>query len=85
MTPKIGGWVENTVAIMSAYTGRRAEHEMNGVTRMVTMRSLVDSMVRVAMMAGTAHAKPDNSGTNARPCSPMPAIRRSRMKAARAR
>ena len=38
------------------YTGSRAEQVMNGAIRMVAMRSRLLSMVRVAMMAGTAHA-----------------------------
>ena len=36
------------------YTGNRAEHVMNGATRMVAMRSRCRSMVRVARIAGTA-------------------------------
>ena len=43
-------------AITSVYTGRRAEHVMNGAIRIVAMRSRLFSMVRVAMMAGTAQA-----------------------------
>jgi len=43
-------------AISSMYTGKRAEQVMKGVTRMVASRSRRFSMVRVAMMAGTAHA-----------------------------
>ncbi len=44
------------VAIMSRYTGRRAEQLMSGATRIVTSRSRAFSMVRVAMMPGMAHA-----------------------------
>ena len=38
--------------------GRRAEHDMNGMVRMVTKRSRRFSRVRVAMMAGTPQPKP---------------------------
>ena len=50
------------------YTGRRAEQVVSGTTSMVSRRSRFLSMVRVAMMAGTAQAKPDSIGTKARPC-----------------
>ncbi len=43
-------------AMISVYTGRRAEQVMNGAIRMVAKRSRLLSMVRVAMMAGTAQA-----------------------------
>ena len=43
-------------AITMVYTGSRAEQVMNGAIRMVAMRSRLLSMVRVAMMAGTAQA-----------------------------
>ena len=51
----------------------------------VTMRSRRRSMVRVAMTAGTAHAKPLSIGTKARPCRPSLRMTRSIRKAARAR
>jgi hypothetical protein len=38
------------------YTGKRAEHVMNGAIKIVAMRSRLFSMVRVDMIAGTAHA-----------------------------
>jgi hypothetical protein len=41
-------------------------------------------MVRVAMIAGMAQAKPESMGTKARPVSPMAFITRSIRKAARA-
>src|ERR1700683_5452181 len=47
-------------AMTSKYTGRRAEQVMNGAIRMVAMRSRLFSMVRVAMMAGTAQAYADS-------------------------
>ena len=40
---------------------------MSGTTIIVRMRSRRRSIVRVAMTAGIAHAKPDSIGTNARP------------------
>ena len=49
--------VAGTKAPMSnVYTGRRAEQLMSGTTMIVASRSLGSSMVRVAMMPGTAHA-----------------------------
>ena len=61
--PRIGFSGMNA-AIISVYTGRRAEQVMNGAIRMVAMRSRLFSMVRVAMMAGTAQAYADSSGMN---------------------
>ena len=43
-------------AMRSAYTGRRAEQVMNGVTKIVASRSRSSSTVRAARMAGTAQA-----------------------------
>ena len=57
---------------------------MSGTTIMVKMRSRVRSIVRVAMIAGTAHAKPDIMGTKARPWSPIRFMIRSMRKATRA-
>ncbi len=42
--------------ITSVFTGRRAEQVMNGAINIVAMRSRLLSMVRVAMIAGTAPA-----------------------------
>ena len=42
--------------ISSAYTGSRAEQLISGTTIIVASRSLVCGIVRVAMIAGTAHA-----------------------------
>ena len=67
---RIGGAVAD-------FTVQRAEQVNKGRTRMVTNRSRLDSMTRVDMMAGTAQAKPDSIGTNARPCRPIERIRRS--------
>ena len=53
--------------------------------RIVVSRSRRLSIVRVAMMPGIAHAKEERSGMKARPESPTPRMRRSMMKAARAR
>ena len=71
--------------MMSAYTGNRAEHVINGAIMMVLSRSRGFWMVRVAMMPGMAQAKLDNKGMNARPDSPTLPIRRSSRKAARGR
>ena len=57
---------------------------MNGAIMMVAMRSFGFSIVRVAMMPGTAQAKLLSNGTNALPCSPTARIRRSIKNAARA-
>ena len=57
-------------AINSRYTGNRAEQLISGEIRIVTMRSRVLSMTRVAMMPGTAHAKLDISGRNDLPLRP---------------
>ena len=43
-------------AMIKVYTGRRAEQVIKGAIRMVASRSRLLSIVRVAMMAGTAHA-----------------------------
>ena len=57
-------------AITMVYTGSRAEQVMNGAIRMVAMRSRLLSMVRVAMMAGTAQAYAESSGMKLLPFSP---------------
>ncbi len=67
------------------YTGNRAEHVMNGAIRMVAMRSRLLSMVRVAMIAGTAQAYADSSGMKLLPFSPTRDMVRSAMTAARDR
>src|SRR3990172_8699017 len=72
-------------AITSVYTGNRAEHVISGTTIMVRMRSRRRSIVRVARIAGTAHAKPDSIGTNARPCRFIDRMTRSIRYATRAR
>ena len=51
--------------------------------RMVVNRSFSSSITRVAMMPGTAQAKLDSSGMNARPDRPTVAINRSIRNAAR--
>ena len=58
---------------------------MKGVTMMVTNRSRRVSMVRVAMIAGTAQAKPESMGTKARPCRFIERMMRSIRYATRAR
>ena len=44
---------------------------MNGVSRMVILRSRADGSVRLAMTAGTVQPKPTSMGTMLRPDSPM--------------
>src|SRR5436190_12291018 len=56
---------EKKAAIINVYTGKRAEQLMNGAIIMVAMRSFRSSIVRVAMIPGTAQAKLLNSGTKA--------------------
>ncbi len=69
---------------MSTYMGRRAEHDMNGLIRMVIMRLLRLSMLRLDIMAGTLQPNPITSGMNDLPWSPMRCISLSIMNAARA-
>ena len=57
---------------------------MNGAIMIVAIRSLGFSIVRVAIIPGTAQAKLLSKGTNAFPCNPTARIRRSIRKAARA-
>ena len=58
---------------------------MKGAMRMVANRSRLFSMVRVAMMAGTAQAYAERRGMKDFPCRPTLAMVRSAMRAARAR
>ena len=71
--------------MINAYMGRRAAQVMNGITRIVAMRSRLLSMVRVARIPGTAQACADNSGMKDFPCNPTLAMVRSAINAARAR
>src|SRR5579864_5523947 len=71
--------------ITSVYTGNRAEHVISGTTIIVRIRSRRRSIVRVAVIAGTAHAKPNSIGTNARPCRFICFITRSMRYVTRAR
>src|SRR5690606_41174921 len=48
--------------IKTTYIGRRAAQVIKGVTNIVSKRSFVFSMLRAAMMAGTAQPTPDMSG-----------------------
>ena len=74
-----------TAAIISAYTGSRAEQVSSGATAMVTSRSRGSWMVRADITAGTAQAKLDSSGMNERPDKPLFAITLSSKNAARGR
>src|SRR4051812_42111959 len=74
-----------SAAITSVYTGSRAEHVISGTTIIVRIRSRRRSIVRVAVIAGTAHAKPNSIGTNARPWRFIERITRSIRYATRAR
>ena len=62
----------------------RAEHDMSGVTKIVIIRSFQLSIVRAPMMAGTAQASPDISGTTLLPLSPNGRISLSIKKVTRA-
>ncbi len=77
----VGG---NSAAMISVYTGKRAEQVIRGMTSMVKSRSRSRSMVRVAMMAGMAQAQPLSMGTKARPWRPRLFMMRSIRYAARA-
>ena len=68
----------------STYTGRRAEQLISGATKMVAKRARRSSMVRVAIMPGTAQAKLDSRGMKAVPESPTRVSSRSINSAARA-
>src|SRR4051812_20471265 len=72
-------------AMISVYTGSRAEHVISGTTSIVSRRSRRRSIVRVAVIAGTAHANPNSIGTNARPWRFIERITRSIRYATRAR
>ena len=58
---------------------------MKGAIRIVAMRSRLFSMVRVAIMAGTAQPYAESSGMKLLPCKPTRAMVRSAISAARAR
>ena len=47
------------------------EQLMNGVSKMVSLRSRSDGSVRVAITAGTVHPKPMSMGTMLRPDRPI--------------
>ena len=51
--------------------GSLAEQLMNGVSRMVILRSRSDGSVRLAMTAGTVQPKPTSMGTMERPDRPI--------------
>ena len=62
--------------MISVYTGSRAAQVVSGTTIMTSIRSRRRSMVRVAMIAGIAQAKPESIGTKARPVRPSRRHRR---------
>ena len=70
--------------ISTKYIGRRALHDISGLTRIVMRRHLRSSIIREAIMAGTLHPKPMISGMNDFPCKPIRCMILSMMKAARA-
>ena len=53
-----------TLDTIMMYSGRRAEHDINGRMSIVIRRERWLSTVRVAMMAGTLHPKPIIRGMN---------------------
>jgi hypothetical protein len=66
-----------------AYTGSLAEQVIRGATIMVIKRSLRSSIVRVAIIPGTAQAKEESIGIKDFPESPDHRNIRSTKKAAR--
>jgi len=75
---------EITLQLTEELSGSLAEQLISGAIRIVASRSRRFSMVRVAMMPGTAQANDDSSGMNDLPLRPTPAMRRSIKNAARA-
>ncbi|MNC41263.1 hypothetical protein D3C75_900210 [compost metagenome] len=67
-------WAGKNTAANSRYTGSRAEHDMSGIRRVVSMRSLGCSMLRAAIIAGTLQPKPMIKGMNALPLRPIRSI-----------
>ena len=65
-------------------TGNRAEQLIKGVTKIVISLSFQFSIVRVAMIAGIAHASPDIKGTMLLPFNPNLRMILSIMKTTRA-
>ena len=72
-------------AINKAYTGRRAEQVISGATKIVVKRSRGSLILRVAIIPGTAQAKLDSNGINARPLKPALNMSLSSKNAARGR
>src|SRR5579885_3906021 len=72
-------------AMIRVKTGSRAEHVINGAIKIVAIRSRLLSIVRVAMIAGTAQAYAESKGIKDFPCSPNLDIVRSAIRAARPR
>ena len=64
--------------------GSLAEQLMNGVSRMVILRSRSEGRVRLAMTPGTVQPKPMSMGTMLRPDRPMRRSSLSITKATRA-
>ncbi|MNN65640.1 hypothetical protein D3C81_1811580 [compost metagenome] len=58
----------------NAYTGSRAEHDINGISIMVRVLSFGCSMLRDAITAGTLQPKPIINGMIALPLSPTSSI-----------
>ena len=79
-----GSYPGKNAPAKSTITGKRALHDMNGVTSIVISLLLRLSIVRVAIMAGTLQPKPMSMGMNDFPCRPILCISLSMMNAARA-
>ena len=77
-------WAGKNVGASITKTTRRAEHEVNGMSRQVRMRWRGVPSTRVAEMAGTLQPKPTTMGINALPGRPMARMTRSVTTAARA-
>ena len=74
----------SNILINKVYTGNRAEQLINGVTKMVIKRSFLFSMLRDAMILGTAQAIPPINGTIDLPFIPNGRIILSMIKPTRA-
>src|SRR5690606_35011799 len=66
-----------TNPISTTYIGKRAEQVINGVTRIVSRRSLGFSIFRADITAGMAHAAPDIKGMTDLPFKPKGRSQRS--------
>ena len=78
------GFSGKNATLKSTHTGSFALQLMNGVMKIVSRRSRLDSRVRVAMIAGTLHPNPTSIGTKLFPGRPIQRMNLSITNAARA-